>query len=671
MHSIDKKIRHILSKDPYLTPYADIIKKRLTAVIHTEQRLTQRNKSLFEFSSGHEYFGLHRSSSGWVFREWAPNATAIFLIGEFSDWREDKRFSLTKVSSDGTWEISLPGIILKHMDLYRLRVHWQGGAGDRLPIYVRRVHQDPDTLIFNAQVWTPPTPYQWKHTSPTRKNAPLIYEAHVGMAQDKEAVGTYPEFTSKILPRVVDAGYNTLQLMAIQQHPYYGSFGYHVSNFFAASSRFGTPDELKKLIDVAHGAGLTVLMDLVHSHAVSNEVEGISRFDGTEFQFFHEGTKGYHLAWDSRCFDYEKPQVLHFLLSNCKYWLDEFQVDGFRFDGITSMLYTHHGLSKAFTSYDDYFTDDVDDTALAYLTLANKLIHGVRPDAMTIAEDVSGMPGLATPIESGGIGFDYRFAMGVPDNWIRFVKDIRDEDWPMSHLWFELNNRREDEKTISYVESHDQALVGDKSLIFRLIGADMYLHMQKNDARLTVDRGLALHKAIRLITLATSGHGYLNFMGNEFGHPEWIDFPRPENNWSYKYARRQWHLADNVDLKYEFLSRFDREMIRLAKRISLLSKPMDELLHEHNDNKVLAFLRADHIFIFNFHPVTSFVDYKIDTPSGTYKLVLNTDATNFGGHERLPANQFYTAKKEENSSSSHQLRLYLPTRTGLVLSKEG
>ena len=428
-----------------------------------------------------------------------------------------------------------------------------------------------------------------------------------------------------VLPRIEAAGYNTIQLMALPEHPYYGSFGYHVSSFFAASSRFGTPEELKALIDAAHAAGLTVLMDIVHSHAVNNEVEGISKFDGTEYQYFHAGDRGRHVAWDSRCFDYGKPQVLHFLLSNCRYWLDEFHVDGFRFDGVTSMLYFHHGLEKAFTSYADYFESGVDEQAMCYLALANQVIHQVKPDAVTIAEDVSGMPGLARPWSEGGIGFDYRFAMGVPDYWIKLTKDTRDEDWPMSGLWHELNNRRCDEQTITYAESHDQALVGDKTLIFRLMDAEMYHHMRLEDGNLIVDRGMALHKMIRLITLATAGHGYLNFMGNEFGHPEWIDFPRQGNNWSYHYARRQWRLLDDPELKYQLLGRFDRDMIALAKAHRCSTIPLPRQLWEHNDDKVLIFQRAGLIFAFNFHPQRSFPDYAFPADAGRYRIVLDSD----------------------------------------------
>ncbi|MFZ1986799.1 MAG: alpha amylase C-terminal domain-containing protein, partial [Desulfatitalea sp.] len=476
------------------------------------------------------------------------------------------------------------------------------------------------------------------------------------------------EFTDQVLPRVIASGYNTLQIMAVPEHPYYGSFGYHVSSFFAASSRFGPPEEFKRLIDAAHAAGLRVLIDLVHSHAVSNEVEGISRFDGSEYQFFHKGDRGRHIAWDSRLFDYAKPQVLHFLLSNCRYWLDEFKVDGFRFDGITSMLYLDHGLEKAFTSYDDYFNGNIDEEALCFLALANQVIHDVRPDAVTIAEDVSGMPGLARPWREGGIGFDYRFAMGVPDYWIKLTKDTRDENWSMSGLWFELNNRRYDERTISYTESHDQALVGDKTLIFRLIDAEMYTHMSVEKESLRVARGMALHKMIRLLTLATAGHGYLNFMGNEFGHPEWIDFPRPGNNWSYHYARRQWSLVDNPRLRYQQLDRFDKDMIALARKHKVLAAPAARQIWEHNDDKILIFERAGLVWAFNFHPTHSFTDYQFPADPGRYEVVLDSDAAQYGGHQRIDASlPHFTLAATENHHPP-RLSLYLPNRTALVLA---
>jgi 1,4-alpha-glucan branching enzyme len=670
LKSITQRIQRLLAADPYLTPYEKIIARRLRKIAAVEQRLTGGGMPLTDFASGHEYFGLHFRDNQWIFREWAPNATAIYLVGDMTKWQHLPEFALNRIENEGVWEIRLPADRLCHGDLYRLKIDWPGGSGERIPAYARRVLQDPQTLIFNAQVWRPATPYRWQNPQFRCSGAPpLIYEAHVGMAQEEAKIGSFREFADHVLPRIVAAGYNTLQLMAIPEHPYYGSFGYQVSSFFSPSSRFGPPEDLKALVDTAHGAGLTVVMDLIHSHAVSNEVEGISRFDGTRYQYFHDGPRGRHHAWDSRCFDYGKLQVLHFLLSNCRYWLDEFHFDGFRFDGITSMLYLDHGLEKAFTSYDDYFGDNVDEDALTYLALANRLIHDLRPDAITIAEDISGMPGLAATAADGGVGFDYRFAMGVPDNWIRLVKDTKDEDWPMGHLWFELTNRRSEEKTISYAESHDQALVGDQSLIFRLIGADMYHHMHVEDDHLGVNRGVALHKMIRLITLATAGSGYMNFMGNEFGHPEWIDFPRQGNNWSYHYARRQWHLVDDPRLRYQQLARFDREMIKLARQHRLLAATGPHLLHEHGGDHVICFERTGLVFAFNFHPDRSFTDYRFYAPAGTYRTVLDSDAFDFGGHGRNQPNQIHhCAIDPKPDKKIAQLSLYLPSRSAQVLT---
>src|SRR5665647_442779 len=669
MSDSENRLIRLLRSDSYLAPFSDQIRHRLENIEETEQRLTQGKKSLADFASGHEYFGLHFQRGEWVFREWAPNATVIYLIGDMSKWQESEEFELKRIDDYGVWEIHLSVNKLKHGDLYRLRIHWAEGEGDRIPAYARRVVQDPKTLIFNAQVWSPPHSYCWKEPNFKRpKDPPIIYEAHIGMAQEEEKIGSFREFTLRVLPRIVDAGYNTLQLMAIQEHPYYGSFGYQVSSFFASSSRFGTPEDLKLLIDTAHAKGLSVSMDLIHSHSVSNEVEGLSRFDGTLFQYFHGGPRGKHKAWDSRVFDYGKSQVLHFLLSNCRYWLDEFHFDSFRFDGVTSMIYLEHGLKRVFTSYNDYFDDSVDEDALTYLALANRMIHDIRPDAITIAEDVSGMPGLAVPQLEGGFGFDYRFAMGVPDYWIRLINDYKDEDWPIGHLWFELTNSRTDEKTISYAESHDQALVGDQTLIFRLIGEDMYHHMGTDDDNAKVTRGIALHKMIRLITLSTASNGYLNFMGNEFGHPDWIDFPRVGNSWSFKHARRQWHLADDTFLKYHLLARFDHDMITLAKTYHLLETSDLQLLHEDSTQKVIIFKRADLIFAFNFNPHQSFTNYRFEAPPGKYRIILDSDAQKYGGHGRVDSQQaHFTIEDNTEGKNRNLLSLYPVSYTHLTL----
>ncbi|MBR2474948.1 MAG: alpha amylase C-terminal domain-containing protein [Bacteroidaceae bacterium] len=660
----------IVKKDAWLEPFAQIIEGRHNRVLNKIKELTGGKSTLSDFASGYLYFGLHRTKNGgWVLREWAPNAKDIYIIGDFSEWKELEKYRLKNLGN-GVWEVKLKKDDLHHMDIYKLSVHWNGGKGERIPAWATRVVQDEETYIFSAQVWSPEEPYKFskKKFTPKSDNL-LIYECHIGMAQDQERVGTYNEFREKVLPRVAALGYNAIQIMAIQEHPYYGSFGYHVSSFFAASSRFGTPDELKALIDEAHKLGIAVIMDIVHSHAVKNELEGLGRYDGSYNQFFYEGDRREHPAWDSLCFDYGKNEVIHFLLSNCKYWMEEYKFDGFRFDGVTSMLYYDHGLGKAFGSYNDYYDGGQDDNALTYLTLANLLIHEVNPKAITIAEEMSGMPGLALSFEKGGMGFDYRMAMGIPDYWIKMIKEKRDEDWSPSGIYWELTNRRADEKTVSYAESHDQALVGDKTTIFRLIDDQMYWHMSKGDDNMVVERGVALHKMIRLVTLATNGGAYLNFMGNEFGHPEWIDFPRQGNNWSYKYARRQWDLVDREDLKYCYLNEFDKQMIETIKSVTKFSTAPIVKIWDNNDDQVLAFMRKDLLFVFNFSPVNSYSGYGLIVPRGSYVTEITTDDAEFGGFNRIDKSieHFTLPDPLYKKYRKEWLKLYLPARTAQVL----
>lgn len=663
----------LIANDPWLKPFAEIINGRHEDVIRKQAELTNNGKmTLSDFANAHNYFGLHRTGRGWVFREWAPNATEIYLIGTFNDWQQDENYRLIAIGN-GVWEAKFPTKAIQHGDLYKLLIKWNGGSGERIPAYATRVVQDEQTYIFSAQVWAPKNPYEFSKKRFVPKKTPLlIYECHIGMAVNEERVGTYNEFRENVLPRVAKAGYNAIQIMAIQEHPYYGSFGYHVSSFFAPSSRFGTPDELKQLIDTAHSMGIAVIMDIVHSHAVKNEQEGLGRFDGSYDQYFYGDGRREHPAWDSLCFDYGKNQVLHFLLSNCKYWLDEFHFDGFRFDGVTSMLYYNHGLGQAFGGYEDYYNGGQDTNAITYLSLANELIHEINKNAITIAEEMSGMPGLAVPVKKGGIGFDYRMAMGIPDYWIKMIKEKKDEDWHPTSIFWELTNRRADEKTISYAESHDQALVGDKTIIFRLIDSDMYWHMMDGDDSMNVARGIAMHKLIRLVTCSTINGGYLNFMGNEFGHPEWIDFPREGNGWSYKYARRQWELLDRDDLQYKYLGAFDRDMCALIGGEKNIQKQPVVKIWENDGDQVLAFMRGDLVFVFNWAPFNSYTDYGMLVPQGEYEIIFDSDRPEYGGFGNIDSSISHFTQPDELYIEEDKgwLKLYLPARTALVLRKK-
>lgn len=656
----------ILDIDPYLAPYEKDIDLRMNSYKRKKKELLKKGQKLVDFANGYEYFGFHRTADGWVYREWAPAAEAMYLTGDFNNW--DTRSCPMAKLDNGVFEVYLEGkdALREGQKVQAIVIH-NGEELRRIPLYATRVVQDKNTYLWCAEIEDTFSPYNWSDEGFKPDKHLYIYECHVGMSQEKYDVATYTEFKENTLPRIKEQGYNTIQIMAIMEHPYYGSFGYQVSNFFAAASRSGKSEELKDLINTAHEMGIAVLLDVVHSHAVKNTSEGINEFDGTTYQFFHEGPRGDHKEWGTKLFNYGKNEVLHFLLSNLKYWMEIFHFDGFRFDGVTSMLYHDHGLGSAFTGYDMYFSMNTDVEAITYLQLANELVHQVNSNAITIAEDMSGMPGMCIPIRSGGIGFDYRLSMGVPDLWIKTLKEVPDEHWDMGKLWYELTSRRPKEKVVGYCESHDQALVGDKTLMFRLCDEQMYYGMEKSSQNMVVERGIALHKMIRLLTSSLSGDGYLNFMGNEFGHPEWIDFPREGNDWSYHYCRRQWSLVDNKGLRYEYLNNFDKAMISLLKKDNVLAKE-SELLMIHQDDKLITYQKGNDIFVFNFHPEKSFEGYFLPVSvEGEYQAVLSSDADDFGGQNRIDMQYRYHTTRLPDGRLGFQC--YLPSRTAIVFKK--
>ncbi|MFZ9044783.1 MAG: alpha amylase C-terminal domain-containing protein [Cyclobacteriaceae bacterium] len=667
-----KHLPGLITIDPWLEPHADQIIARTERYELRLKDIQKRYKSLDKFASAYNYFGFNydRKARGWWYREWAPKAKALYLIGEFNNW-ERYANPLNRLDN-GLWEIFLDDkrYAGKFGHLSEVKVHIVSAEKrmDRIPAYMGYVTQEEGSNDFTGRIWSPEKQFKWTDKKFKPKAAfeePYIYECHVGMAQEKEGIGTYREFADVILPKIKEQGYNAIQVMAIQEHPYYGSFGYHVSSFFAPSSRFGTPDDLKYLVNKAHELGIAVIMDIVHSHAVKNTAEGLNQFDGSDDQYFHEGGRGYHTQWDSKLFNYGKEEVLQFLLSNVKYWIEEFHFDGYRYDGVTSMLYFHHG-NISFDNYDKYFRH-TDWDVLTYLQLANTLIKELKPSALVIAEDMSGMPGLCRPVEEGGIGFDFRLAMGIPDYWIKLLKHKSDEEWNIHEVWHTLSNRRFGERTIAYAESHDQALVGDKTLAFWLMDKEMYDHMHVDHSSMIIDRGIAMQNMIRLLTLSMGGEGWLNFIGNEFGHPEWVDFPREGNNWSYKYARRQWSLVENKELRYKQMYAFGSEMVNMASEHKIVSANPAQQLNADQTNHTLIFERNNLIFCFNFSPGNSIPDYRFKVAaSGKYEVVLNSDKKEFGGFDRVDDGMTYPTV---TLFGEHFLSVYLPNRTALVLKR--
>ena len=654
----------IFTFDPILKYYEKDFDLRMKNYRSKKKQLLAPGQKLADFANGYLFYGFHKVENGWIYREWAPSADKLFLTGDFCGW-ERYAYPMEK-GENGVFTLFLEGTDTLQDGMRVLTVVQTCGRElERIPLYINRVVQEPDGS-WNGVIYDPKEEFLWEDGDFKPEKELFIYECHIGMAQEDGKVGSYDEFRLYTLPRIKDLGYNAIQIMAIMEHPYYASFGYQVTNFFAASSRFGRPEELKNLINTAHKMGITVLLDVVHSHACTNTREGINEFDGTSYQFFHEGSRGDHPAWGTKCFNYDKNEVIHFLLSNLKYWQTEYHFDGFRFDGVTSMLYRDHGLGTAFTGYDQYFSMNTDTEAVTYLQLANEMVRQVNKNAITIAEDTSALPGLAVPISYGGIGFDYRLAMGEPDMWIRLLKETPDEYWDLNSIYYELSSRRPKEAVIGYCESHDQALVGDKTIMFRLCDQEMYWGMGVSCDNMVIDRGMALHKMIRLLTMSLGGNGYLTFMGNEFGHPEWIDFPREGNGWSYHYCRRQWSLADNRALKYQYLNLFEKDMVQMAQK-SKLFKHWDKQLFLENTHKIMVYSKGNRVFFYNFHPSNSYPGYRIPVAAaGKYKVIMSTDDYCYGGQGRI-YHQVYETKTD--GQNNHYLELYLPSRTAIVMEQ--
>lgn len=671
----------VIKLDPWLEPFRDALRSRYSYAQKWIRTIDETEGGLDKFSKGTEKYGFIVHDNGDVtYREWAPNALRAYLIGDFNEWNRDAT-PMTR-GEYGRWEVTLPAkdgqLAIPHGSKVKISlvIPTSHERIERVPAWITRVTQNLNfSPVYDGVFWHPPQNerYVFRHPRPPKPKSARIYEAHVGISSPELRITTYKEFTKNVLPRIKNLGYNVIQMMAIMEHAYYASFGYQINSFFAASSRFGTPEDLKELIDTAHGMGITVLLDMVHSHASKNTGDGLNQFDGTDHLYFHEGTKGVHEQWDSRLFNYGHHEVLRFLLSNLRYWMEEYQFDGFRFDGVTSMLYTHHGIGSGFSGgYHEYFGPNVDEDGVLYLMLANEMLHNLYPNCITIAEDVSGMPALCVALSLGGIGFDYRLAMAIPDLYIKWLKEKEDADWNMGALTHTLINRRHGEKTVAYAESHDQALVGDKSLLMWLCDKELYTNMSILSVFTpAIERGLSLHKMIRLITHGLGGEGYLNFEGNEFGHPEWLDFPRDGNDNSYWYARRQFNLPDDDMLRYKFLNEFDSKMQWTEEKYGWLHSDPAYVSLKNEQDKVIVFERAGLLWIFNFHPTQSFTDYRVGIQAaGTYQIVLDTDDPAFGGFGRnAKGTRFFTTSFRWNERKNF-IQVYIPVRTAIVLALE-
>lgn len=660
-------------QDSELMDYADFFARRRDLFLHETARIRAAWGNLAAYAGLHLDLGMRNvtGEDGRPYRrlrEWMPAANSLYLTTNRTDFARRYEYRFKRTDDPNVWELFVPLEELPHGTYYELHVASSRTKGHvkRVPAFAVWVEQNRDNEDeWCARVWDPPEPHRFLYPRPARAAFPRIYEAHVGIARPllgkkPKQYGTYEYFARKVLPRIAEGGYTAVQLMGIAEHPLYKSFGYQVSSYFAPSSRFGTPDEFKTLVDEAHRLGLAVYLDITHSHSCPNTEQGLARYDTTNYFFHKKKTQ-----WATLSFDYGLEATRRFLLSNCRWWMEEFKVDGFRFDAVGNMIYTDHGLGDDFSHVGRCFygaggTSRLDENGVLYLSLANTLVHELAPEAFTVAEEFSGAPGMSCAPEQGGLGFDRRFAMGIPDYWAKFIRG-EGSGTSMGMLWHEMTNRRWYDKTVSYTECHDQCINGDDAFIWRLIGDDMYEHMSMFSNSWKNSRGVALHKLMRFVTLATAGQGWLNFMGNEFGHPEWID--------DEAYAHRQWHLAETGHLKYSKLDAFDRAMLGLVREHGGDFKKSPHFRFIHEEDRLLAFERGRLLFVFNFHETRPQSALNLMVTPGKYTEILSSDELAYAGYGNLSVKRAAGGHFSDPSSGATEQRitLYLPPLTALAL----
>ena len=609
----------------------------------------------------HQRIGTFIGHDLIVIREYAPNAHFVSVIGDFNHW--DRGRDPLKRISNTEWEITLDRARVMPGSRYKLHIAGHNGGRDRIPStcpYARQSSDGDFAAIFEFNVLSPPTRLQ------KQPEHLKVYELHIGLAASGPRIGTYLEVAHDVIHRVKYAGYTAVQLMAVHEHPYYGSFGYHVSNPYGICSRFGTRQDFKYLVDNCHEVGLLVIIDLVHAHAVKNLSEGLGEFDGQDGYLFKTGQNALHPAWDSLVYDYENQATVSYLLSNARYWIEEYGIDGFRVDGVTSILYNDHGIGHTGFTDNDYLGSNLNQSGLLYLVLLCKLAHELRPDFILIAEDVSGLPGLARPALLGGVGFDYRLQMGLPDFFESVAKDVMDDGISPSRIWHALVSRRFDERHIGYVESHDQAIVGGQSLIFRLLGPKMYTDMHAETQSHDVHLAVAVVNVAKSIVFFLGGEAWMSFIGNEFGHPDWVEFPTPDNDDCFEYAYRKWYLATDSALMYEKMAAFDRDLMHQRKIAvtwdeSYMTAPLLD------DNRKLSVFHRDRVvLVCNTTTDVSYEDVWVPVPEqGNYRVILSTEEHRYGGYGRVNENMQYATIAVDGNA---YIRLYVPSMSAIFMT---
>ncbi len=582
---------------------------------------------LYLFSEGQHWrlydkFGAHLrkvdGESGVYFAVWAPNAQRVSVVGDFNGW-DGRVHPMRKLLGSGVWELFVPAVAEGAHYKFEIRTHSGALLLKSDPFAFFNQHgRSTSSLVYDLEryQWSDQA---WMESRPKRdlpKSALSIYEVHLGSWRRRSDEGnrhlSYLELTETLIPYVVDMGYTHIELMPIAEHPFEGSWGYQVTNYYAPTSRFGSPDELRHFIDACHRAGIGVIVDWVPAH-FPKDAHGLAEFDGTDLHEHMDPRQGEHQDWGTLIFNFGRNEVRNFLIANALFWLDQYHIDGLRVDAVASMLYLDYS-RKAGQWIPNVYGGRENLEAIYFLKRFNEVCYEKFPGIMTIAEESTAWPSVSRPTHLGGLGFGFKWNMGWMHDFLEYMSlDPIYRRFHHGNITFSLIYAFQEQFVL--VLSHDEVVHGKRSLLSKMPGDEWQQFAN-----------------LRMFYAWMYGHPgkKLLFMGQEFG--QW-------HEWNHDQAL-DWHLLQEP--RHDGLRRLVQHLNHTYKAEAALWDQDDsydgyEWIDFHDaDNSVVAFMRKSRggdviAFVVNATPIVRY-DYRLGIPkSGYYREIINTDGETYGG----------------------------------------